>query len=257
MSERRFTLQGAPPSPFTVRWRDAPERTGATLPDRADLSHWGGPIRDQGQEGSCTAFSGAGAVELLCAKYRGERVVLSPAFLFQVERTVAGYPGRDQGVSLECTQSALVQVGVCREADDPYVPADFLRRLTPQMLHDAAAHRVQRGYWAPTPEEVLGAIACGYPVQIGLVVYPSFEASDGIVPMPSPDEQPLGGHALLADSYDLEAGWLEGPNSWGTGWGRLGGRYRIPIAMLRERATFLDARVYVLGGGGGGGERAA
>lgn len=71
-----------------------------------------------------------------------------------------------------------------------------------------------------------GCLASGYPFVFGFSVYESFEsqavAQTGIVPMPSPNEQLLGGHAVLAVGYDDEQGRFIVRNSWGKDWGMEG-----------------------------------
>ncbi len=69
----------------------------------------------------------------------------------------------------------------------------------------------------------------------GFSVYESFEsdsvASTGVVPMPSPNEQLLGGHAVVLVGYDdTKKVWIV-RNSWGTNWGQAG-YFTMPYAYL-------------------------
>jgi C1A family cysteine protease len=79
------------------------------------------------------------------------------------------------------------------------------------------------------------ALAAGFPVIIGISVYESFEsaaaAKTGLIPMPAKDEQMLGGHCMMAFSYDDETQTFGIRNSWGEGWGDHG-NCRIPYAYL-------------------------
>jgi C1A family cysteine protease len=71
-----------------------------------------------------------------------------------------------------------------------------------------------------------GCLANGYPFVFGFTVYQSFEsaavAQTGIVPMPAPGEQVLGGHCVLAVGYDDNQRRFIVRNSWGPSWGVAG-----------------------------------
>lgn len=250
MEGRVYPVVADAPAP-ELRWQDAfPLLSEDKLPATVDMSGFLSPVRDQGSEGSCTAASGCTCVEYLYRRFRGETVILSPAFLYQMERQIMGTLYQDSGARLRVTQQVLLTTGVCPEKDDPYTPADFVRGITPQMLQDAARYRIAHGYWAPSLQEILNALAHGLVVQLAIMVYPSFEspavASSGAVPMPAAGEQPLGGHAVCAYGYDLQHRQLFVRNSWGPTWGRQG-NFTLPFGYIQGGpAYFLSARVYTL-----------
>jgi C1A family cysteine protease len=66
-------------------------------------------------------------------------------------------------------------------------------------------------------------------------VYSSFEseqvAKTGIVPMPEPAEQVMGGHCVVAVGYDNSTRNFIIRNSWGAGWGK-GGYCMMPYEYL-------------------------
>ena len=55
----------------------------------------------------------------------------------------------------------------------------------------------------------------------------------GIIPMPKPKEQLLGGHAVLAVGYDDTKQWLIVRNSWGTSWG-VKGYFYMPYTVFNK-----------------------
>ena len=88
-----------------------------------------------------------------------------------------------------------------------------------------------------------GCLASGYPFVFGFTVYESFEsqqvAHDGHALMPQPNEQVLGGHAVLAVGYDDSNQWFIVRNSWGVNWG-MQGYFTLPYAYLTLRSLSSD-----------------
>ena len=58
-------------------------------------------------------------------------------------------------------------------------------------------------------------------------------AHSGVLQMPQPDEQVLGGHAVLAVGYDDASQRFIVRNSWGTDWGQAG-YFTMPYAYLTD-----------------------
>ena len=86
-------------------------------------------------------------------------------------------------------------------------------------------------------------LAQGYPFVAGFTVYESFEspevAKTGVVPMPKPNENTVGGHAILVVGYDdSKSAWLV-RNSWGTGWG-IEGYFWMPYPYFENRQLSSD-----------------
>jgi C1A family cysteine protease len=57
--------------------------------------------------------------------------------------------------------------------------------------------------------------------------------------MPQPDEQVLGGHAVLAVGYDDPSQRFIVRNSWGDAWGQAG-YFTMPYAYLTTRGLASD-----------------
>ena len=68
-------------------------------------------------------------------------------------------------------------------------------------------------------------------------MFDAFESPDvaasGIVPMPSANDAPLGGHAVLCVGYDDAKQSFLVRNSWGADWGQAG-YFTLPYAYVTD-----------------------
>ena len=90
----------------------------------------------------------------------------------------------------------------------------------------------------------MNALAAGYPVIMGFLVYSSFMSSgvarSGLMPYPnSRRERLLGGHAVLLVGYDNKTGRFIARNSWGNAWGDRGHFY-MPYEVVTNTAMSSD-----------------
>ncbi len=216
---------------------------GVAPPPNADLGTAIPPIKDQGQEGSCTGFSLSSAREAI-AKERGNYVPFSPAFIYYEERVIEHDTNMDNGANIRDGLKVLRHQGVCPESDFPYVVGGFAQAPPASALHDARTFTIAAYSRLPGLTGLKYAIVNKQPVVLGIAVYQSFESNvgvDGKVPMPAPAEQLLGGHAILVTGYHDDAaapggGWLHLNNSWGASAGDQG-RYYLPYAYAAN-ATY-------------------
>ena len=245
----RYTLmtQSEPANPFLLRWRDVwPMQTRAQLAQHSPSHNadFLGPVKNQGQEGSCSAESGAGCMEYNARRFHQDAVILSPAFLYQGERTLQGTLSQDSGAQLRFTEAALFRYGICPERDDPYTAQDFIVPWGFPLLTVAQKYRITQAWWAPSLDEILNALAQRFVVQAGIVVYPSFEsAPQGDVPCPMATESPIGGHAIVLYDVDWVAQRVYFRNSWGTAWGNQGNG-TLPFAYVQRPDLLISARIY-------------
>lgn len=234
----------------------APHIAVAALPATADLSGGLPSCYDQGQIGSCTANAIAGAFEFALRKQQLTDFMPSRLFIYYNERAMEGHVSTDSGAMIRDGMKVIATEGVCPEPEWPYddTPAQANGQFppgardgekpTPQCYTDALKNR------ATTYQRVMqnldqmrGCLASGYPFVFGFTVYESFEsqqvAQTGEVPMPQPNEQVLGGHAVLATGYDDTQQRFLVRNSWGTGWGK-DGYFSIPYAYLTNHSLSSD-----------------
>lgn len=193
------------------------------------------PVRNQGSLGSCTAFAAAGAWEYVLQHAGMSDYVPSTLAQYYWTRELEHTVPYDSGATIRNAIKATVKRGMAPEVDWPYNPDKFAYKPPPKVRVIALAHQTlvyERISQAPIM--LRNVLFQGFPVVIGISVYPSLEAAfDGNVPMPGPDEELLGGHAIVLVGYDWSGPEpvYEWRNSWGTDWGD-GGYGRIPAAYI-------------------------
>jgi C1A family cysteine protease len=229
-------------SPAKMALKLAPKLKHVDL--RADCP----PIFDQGQLGSCTANALSSAFDFDRRK-QGKRFMLpSRLFIYYNERDIEGTVRQDSGARLRDGIKALVTYGAPPESQWKYDISRFT--LKPPKPIYAVAEKNQALVYQRivTPHgnetrDMLACLAAGYPFVTGISVYESFESDaatrTGIIPIPAPFEQPLGGHAILIVGYDIKTRLFTFQNSWGTSWGN-GGYGSIPFDYLTNKGLASD-----------------
>jgi C1A family cysteine protease len=215
----------------------APKPPGP-LPAQVDLRPQCPPVYDQGQLGSCTGNAIAGAVQFDRRKLNeSPDFVPSRLFIYYNERVIEHDVGQDNGAQIRDGIKSIAKVGVCPEVPDwPYDISQFAVKPPAKAYQDAQEHKAVGYARVPqTLDQLKGCLASGYPVVFGFTVYESFESDEvaktGVVPMPQPNENTVGGHAVLAVGYDDSQGRFIVRNSWGDGWG-MAGYFTMPYEYL-------------------------
>jgi C1A family cysteine protease len=221
----------------------APVTALAALPPKVDLrGTCPKTVYDQGQLGSCTANAIAGSIEFDFIKQKAtEPFTPSRLFIYYNERALEGTVNQDSGAQIRDGVKSVNKLGAPPEPLWPYSdknPGPFKKKPPARVYKVAAKHKVtayQRV--ARVLAQLKGCLAAGYPFVFGFTVYDSFEseqvAKTGKVDMPGPEENVLGGHAVLAVGYDDSSQRFIVRNSWGPNWG-MGGYFTMPYAYLLD-----------------------
>lgn len=214
------------------------------IPPQVDMRNWCSPVRDQGQQGSCTGFAITALREFWEIKQGKPNpwVELSPAYEYYQERKLEGTVNDcEAGAMIRDGFKVLKKTGVCPEADDAYSDQNC-PAPSGQANNDATQFKISAFHRITTLSGLKQALAGGNGCVLGIQVYASFESpQNGHIPMPQPGEQLLGGHALFCCGYQDDpqydgGGYLIVKNSWGTGFGDQGYIY-LPYAYVRPRLT--------------------
>jgi Papain family cysteine protease len=219
-----------------------------------DLRVFSGPVKDQGNEGSCTAHAGAAITEWINRKYLRKTPVLSPQDIYANELMLDGNFPNDVGSYGRTCCRVLTQYGVCPEALYAYTPGEI---LAPSAEQTAAAKEFRLGAYhrLTGSAQVISCLAddTPWPVLVGFTVRASFESSrtaqTGVMQLPTANEIVLSGHEVaITGGYDVGPTPTLRPqncppavlvqNSWGTSWG-LQGYFWMPLAILDDPDTDL------------------
>jgi len=208
----------------------------APLPPSVSLRHACPPVYNQGQLGSCTGNGVAGALEFEQIRQGEPRVTPSRLFIYYEERVIEDTVMDDSGAQIRDGLKVVATKGAPPETDWPYNTARFAQKPPASAYADAAKHKaIKYARVQPDLNHIKAALAAGTPVVFGMPVYESFESEEvaetGIVPMPEPGEEILGGHCMVLTGYSDHTRRLGDRNSWGTSWGS-GGYCTLPYEMV-------------------------
>ncbi len=228
--------------------RDARLAIPATtaLPSAVDLSAGADmpPIYDQGQLNSCTANALAAAVDFDNHLRTQQFLTPSRMWIWYQERAMEGHVGQDVGAQVRDGAKVVATLGACPDTDWPYDPATFAQAPPQKDYSDALGDRVLT-YSAPPQDlwSLKSVLAGGRPVVFGFTVYSEFEspqvAASGIVPMPNPTGQVVGGHAVVLVGYNDAVDRFRVRNSWGTTWGQAG-YFEMPYLYVTSASLASD-----------------
>jgi C1A family cysteine protease len=222
----------------------APPAAMSTLPPSVDLRPNCPPVYDQGELGSCTANAIGAAIQFEQMKQGIPAFVPSRLFIYYNERVIEGTVDSDAGAEIRDGMKTVNHDGAPDETLWPYNIVKFRSKPPQRVYREALKHQVllyRRIVRDLT--QMKACLATGYPFVFGFSVYTSFEGPDvartGEMGMPSPSEQLIGGHAVMAVGYDDTTARFTIRNSWGSGWGAAG-YFTMPYAYLTQRNLSSD-----------------
>jgi C1A family cysteine protease len=138
----------------------------------------------------------------------------------------------------------VVREGYCPEPEWPYIEHEYAKKPPEKCYRDALKERVTQ-YLRLSRDltQFLACLASGFPFVFGFSVYESFESPEvkqtGVVDMPQPLEQFVGGHAVVACGYDRSSERFLVRNSWGSDWGQAG-YFTMPFDYLLHPGLAAD-----------------
>jgi len=196
------------------------------IPGTLDLSPFMPAVEDQGHFSSCVGNAVTSALEALQKKHGSlSEKDLSRMFVYWFARFMDGLQKEDGGCMIRSAIKSVAALGCCLERNWKYTQPHLFQK--PGLLARCLAKkRLLKDYYRVDyhgPDDLRAAMAEGFPIVFGTMIFESFARvrGDGIVPMPDVSKEiRLGGHAMVMCGYD-PTGWRV-QNSWGKDWGLLG-----------------------------------
>jgi C1A family cysteine protease len=207
------------------------------VPPLVDLRAQCPPVYNQGSLGSCTANAIAGAFQFELMKQKLPVFSPSRLFIYYNERVLEGHVKEDSGAQLRDGVKSVATLGVCDETLWPYTISKFAKKPSKSVYTKALKNQaLQYTRLNNTAiNELKTCLTSGNPFVFGFTAYQSFEgdavAKTGVLPMPSPTESVIGGHAVMAVGYDDSKKAFIVRNSWGDTWG-LKGYFYMPYDYI-------------------------
>lgn len=215
------------------------------LPTLVDNRKHCSPVREQGDLGACTGFMATGMYEYMCKRGHSNYIELSPLFTYKTTRYLMHLTG-DTGAYI---RSALGSLAIFGSPPEEYYPYDVTRfDRVPDVMANSFAQsfqalkyfRLDKG--VPSDNKLVDRmkeyIAKGFALGFGFTVFESFMSvgKNGQIPYPKPNEQVIGGHAVMICGYATSGDNIVFiiKNSWGEGWGDRGYGYIPAEYFIRE-----------------------
>lgn len=202
-----------------------------TLEPKADLRPSCPGVYDQLRLGSCTANATGFLWHYEVGLEEQGKAIVCPSrlYLYYFTRLAQGTVNEDSGGTLRGAMKAAQKHGLCPETLWPYVETEYAVEPGVAADQNALHHLPSQKQYASVPQslaEFKTLIAGGRPIAFGFSVPASFMsqevAQSGVMPMPKPREQIVGGHAVALVGYDDSKQAFLVRNSWGEGWGQKG-----------------------------------
>lgn len=199
------------------------------------------PVQNQQNLGSCTGNGIASVVYFDLLNKHTQKVANafqpSRLFIYYNERVIEGTVRYDAGAQIRDGIKAVNRYGVCDEKLWAYNINRFAIRPSTNAFKNALNFKAvtYQRIDNTSKASLIGALQQGFPIVFGFTVYENFESDvvtqTGVVPMPQPTEQVLGGHCVYITGYNLDTDRFTCVNSWGLDWGNAG-TFTIPAEYL-------------------------
>lgn len=229
VSNRQLSMKGVKvPEDYKTQF---PHGAAAEVPKALDWREHGvvSEVKNQGQCGSCWAFSATGAIESLTKIVTGNMTTLSEQELLDCDILDVGCNG---GLPTRAFTWIVLNRGVDTEGDYAYSAADGKCDIQKRKTR---VSKIQGYIRVPPSEWFLQRAVAHQPVSVGINADPLHLYAGGIIDSGCDGQLD---HAVLVVGYGSEGGsdyWLV-KNSWGTKWGERG-YFRLKRTVEKQGGT--------------------
>lgn len=244
VTKRSYGWKQSKPDPRDHKLKTINPAVYNSLPASVDLRQYVPEVLDQGDLQSCTANSISMAIRVARAIQKLPDLQPSRLFIYYNERLLEGTVDQDAGAELRDGAKVVATYGAPAESVWAYVDNNLYVEPSKEAYESAVQDEVNK-YLAvdQTLNELKLCLHEGFPFVFGAMLYSAFESDDvaktGIVPMPDPNDQLIGGHALCCVGYDDSRKVFIVLNSWSDTWGDHGYCY-FPYDYMTNPNLCLD-----------------
>jgi C1A family cysteine protease len=234
LPDYRDFMYAAPPKAM----KTFPPRKVVTDDKPKFLSAKTGQPWSQSSIGSCVAH-GVGSLHLWVQMKQPRRdVIPSRLFIYYEARRYLNTLNSDSGSRIRDAMKVMNKLGVPNETKWPYDISKFTQPPPPIAYTNALKHQTLTYMrLMPTMSQLKGGLVEGFPFVFGFTCFSSLLSqevlSTGDIPMPGPNEQDIGGHAILCIGYDDALQRFLLLNSWGADCGK-NGIFSIPYSYVTD-----------------------
>jgi len=224
----------------------AHETTIPSVDLRQNFNH----ISNQGEQGSCLAFSVTSIFEHTLKLNQAKEFDLSEAFLYYNSRELDTLgdvsANTDTGSRFKPAMDSLIKYGIALEKFCPKSVKTPDQKPSDEAYKDALSRRLVKALNVNLKvKDIKSALTDGYPVAASFMLCPSFkDSNNGFIPMPDEkeiieisSEDEIGNnqfrHAMVITGYSDQLHMFVVRNSWGTDWGDNGYGY-LPYSFIED-----------------------
>lgn len=215
-------------------------KPAAPLAEEVDHSPSLPPVFDQGPAGTCVACATAYYDKTFQKGLEHHWTLtdpqhqFSPLYIYSQRRKQP----EDAGMTIREAMKIVQDQGVCSLACMPYDVQRINVPPTAEQRKAAAPYRA-RSYARINAIVEMEAYLMASCFVAGVLVHePFMDAPGGIIPMPEPGSEYLGGHAICIVGFDRRNRMFKFANSWGSQWGDRGFGH---IGYATLQALLMDA----------------
>ncbi len=201
------------------------------IPDRVSQEHLVPEVLNQHHRGTCVGKTNSSAVGMgHNALSRLPEGGFSTLFNYSLCKQYDGFP-TTEGTFPRVSCKIANKYGTLPAVKLPYDTENVTPQITTKMLQEAAEYRTDAYARARDTEEIEWAMASKKKARISILVAENFVKWDGKGLIGPPKGRVYGFHEMAVSEYDRRAGYIRGPNSWGTAWGK-NGYYELSYEFL-------------------------
>ena len=175
-------------------------------------------VRNQGEQGSCAAFSAACIKEYQEYKDYNFKGYMSPQFFYDNRSNLYDKnPNNDYGMYGRDIMKLLKNIGICKEEDYVYGDIKNKKDIPPEIYKLAKNHTIKSYARVNNLQSLKNSLVKNGPC---LICFPVYNTGKHMWYKENDNDEMMGGHAMTVVGYNMDSFIIR--NSWGESWGDKG-----------------------------------